>query len=181
MTGVVAAYDSGAPGDSLFIVQDDRSGLLELRRAYPDLPIYKALDDGRLAKLVIGPPAPGLLVELERAWPSFQRQHGLGARPSDVSYVKLSPTAASGRAALFVSHTSPGTWLEIPFATVTPGTWSLRVDAIVGPEYGEWSVSLDGAELGTVNLYGEELAIRKGESLGAHLVGAGRHTLVLRS
>ena len=52
---------------------------------------------------------------------------------------------------------------------------------IVEPEYGEWSVTLDGKELGTVNGYADERAMRKGESFGVHTIAAGRHTLVLRS
>jgi hypothetical protein len=180
ITGVVAAFDPRSDQDRLFIVQDDRSGLLELRRAHPDLPVYKALEDDQLGKLVIGPPPPGLLIELERGWPTFQRLHGLGARPADVSFVKLPSSAASGRAALFVMHASPGAWLEIPFALASPGTFALRLDVLVDAEYGDWSVEIDGAPLGTVSGYADERAARKGEVLGTRTLTIGRHMLVLR-
>ena len=177
---LVAALDPERDDARIHLVTDDRSGLLDVRRTYPDLPLILSLERDEIGTaLGLAPPKPGLLIELERAWPSFQRPQGLAASPHETQ--KLAPPiTTSGTRALFVGHASPGASLSIPFDVALEADYVLRLDAIVGPKHGNYAVSIDATSLPAYEGYAPSLELRRGaESAPTHLT-PGRHILTFR-
>ncbi len=173
LTAVSAAFDPVLDGADRFVVIDDRSGLVELRRIHPKLPVFLALDRDEIGRLYTPPPPPpGLLVELERAWPSFQRIHGLGARHFDFP-------SASGDAALFVAWSREGATLTIPFDVSLAGRFALRIDGLAGPDHGDYAMTIDDEPLATWHGWAATLEKRRGDDRTRDLT-SGRHTLVAR-
>ena len=118
-TAFAAAFDPWSAPEDRIVALDDGSGLLDLRRAHPDLPASCFLAVPRQCRgqaLSGSSPAPGVLVELERAWPAFVRPRGLATR-------QLAQAGASGGFVLLVSHASPGAELRIPFDASVAGTY----------------------------------------------------------
>jgi hypothetical protein len=170
-TAVAAAFDSWpSAGGPLFVV-DDGSGLLELRRAHPQLPVLLSLPGDDIGKAYATLLPRGLLVELERAWPTFVRPSGLATRRTPFD-------TASGGAVLRLSHAQPGTEVAIPFEVAIPADYLVRVDGVAGPDQGHYLLTLDGAPLADWNGYGAESAARRGEA-AARTLGPGRHTLIV--
>jgi hypothetical protein len=170
VTAFVAAFD---PGDAARVAAvDDRSGLLDLRRANPRLPVLLAYERDELGRpYEAAPPPPGLLFEIERAWPSFQRPHGLEAHVVDLE-------GASGGRALELLHASPGAFVVLPFDVVVAGAYVLRLDARASASSGDYDVTLDGTPLTTVRGYAATTSARRGDWLPARTLTAGRHALV---
>ncbi len=172
-TAVTAAFDPLLDGRDRHIVLDDRSGNVELRRVHPELPLFLALDHDEIGRLYAPPPPPpGLFVELERAWPSFQRTNGLGARYFDF-------VGASGDAALFVAWSREGAMLTIPFDVSVAGHFALRVDGIAGPDHGDYAIAIDGEPLATWRGWAEKTEKRRGDAVTRDLA-IGRHTFIAR-
>jgi hypothetical protein len=169
---VAAALDPWADGDDRLFVLDDGSGLVELRRAHPDLPVLLSLPGDEMGTLYAGAPPPDALVELERAWPSFLRPSGAGAR-------RVGRDGASGGAVLLVSHAAPGAEVSIDLALARAGRAGVRVAAFAGPGGGDWSLALDGARLPDLRGYAPQAELRRGEPVTMDLA-AGPHTLVAR-
>jgi hypothetical protein len=172
VTAYVAALDPVVDGDARLPVLDDRAGLLDVRRAHPRLPMLIAYERDEIGRpYAAPPPPPGILFEVERAWPSFQRPHGLEAHVVDVE-------GASGGRALELLHAAPGASVELPFDVVDDGTYTLRLDARASPSGGDYDVTLDGSPLMPVHGYAEGTSVRRGDWLPARALTAGRHTLV---
>jgi hypothetical protein len=166
---VIAAYE----GDrDRVAVQDDRSGLLDLRRARPELPLLLALEHDEVGRMYTPPPAPGLLVELERAWPSFQRPSGLGARALD-------DASASGGAVLDIAWSREGAEIAIPFDVTTGARYALRVSGIAGPDHGDYALAIDGEPLATWRGHALSPEARRTDAVERTLA-QGRHTLTAR-
>jgi hypothetical protein len=169
---VAAALDPWADGDDRLFVLDDGSGLVEVRRAHPDLPVLLSLPGDEIGTLYVAPPPDDALVELERAWPSFLRPSGLGAR-------RVSRDGASGGAVLLLSHAHEGAELAVDLGLARQGRYAVRIDAVAGPDEGDWSLALDGAPLPVLHGYAAQPVPLRGEAVPLDL-GAGRHTLVAR-
>ncbi len=172
---LVAGLDPARDGRNVHLVSDDKSGLLDVRRFYPELPLILSLEKDEVGRaLGLAPPPPGILVELERAWPTFQRPHGLSASPEDAS--KLTP-GASGQRALVLRNAAPGASLRVPFDVATTARYALRVAAYYGPEFGTYAIGIDGAPLTEQDFYAPALEYRKGADLDPRELTAGRHEL----
>ena len=171
-TEVAAAFDPWADGAERLFVFDDASGLTDLRRAHPDLPVYISLPGDELGKLHVGPPPPGVLFELERAWPSFVRPRGLATS-------RAWRTGASGGAVLQLSHAQPGAEAAIPFEVAVAGDYLVRVDGLVGPDQGDYELTLDGLPLPDWHGFASDPAPRRGVP-APRALGVGRHVLVAR-
>jgi hypothetical protein len=171
-TAVAAAFDSWTDGDDRLFAVDDGSRLVELRRAHPGLPFLVSLPGDQLGTLFAPPPPPSVLVELERAWPTFVRPSGLGAS-------RVAHDGANGGAVLRLSHSRPGTEVGIPFETAARGNFEIRVLGLVGPDQGDYAMWLDGAPLGDWHGYDAQSAPRGSEPVPI-VLGAGRHLLKVR-
>ncbi|MGH7269054.1 MAG: hypothetical protein ACREJ3_01375, partial [Polyangiaceae bacterium] len=171
-TAVVAAFDPWADGDKRLFLIDDGSGIVDVRRAHPELPVILSLPMGELGKLYGRRPPPGLRVELDRAWPSFVRPSGLGTVP-------VFERRASGRAALLLSHAHPGAEVEIAFGVPVAGDYIIRVDGLVGPDQGNYALTLDSEALPAWRGYAPQSESRQGASI-ARTLSAERHVLVAR-
>jgi hypothetical protein len=171
-TEVAAAFDPWRDGDDRLFLFDDGSGLLDVRRAHPDLPMFLALPGDGLGALAVPTPPPGLRFELERAWPSLVRPHGLGAS-------RAWRADASGGAALRLGHAQPGAEVTLPFEVVAAGDYVVHLDGLTGPDQGEYALVLDGSSLGTWRGYAAESAPRRGAPV-TRALSAGRHALVAR-
>jgi hypothetical protein len=166
---VAAAIDPWRDGNDRFFVNDDGSGLLELRRAHPDWPVLLSLPYDQVGRLYAHPVPPGVLVELERTWPTFVRPHGLGASLAWRS-------VASGGAVLRLAHAAPGTAVEAPFETAVSGSYLVRVDGLRIPTGGNYGLELDGEPLPDWHGYAGERTRVAAESV-RRAVTAGRHVL----
>jgi len=175
----IGAFDPWADGPDRILVRFDGSGLLELRRRRPELGVHSLLVNDVHDARVIPPPRPGLTLELERAWPSWVRPTGLGSRI--VHPKKCCGVDASGDAGLELFAVEPGASLQIPFSVAREGTYALRLDGLVGPDFGSFSVQLDGAPLFDVDGYAPTLSARVGTPSAPRWLAAGGHLLTLRS
>ncbi|HEX3345763.1 MAG TPA: hypothetical protein VHS09_14365, partial [Polyangiaceae bacterium] len=171
-TAFASAYDPAWGGDARIFAMDDGSGLLELRRAHPDLPVLLSLANDDVGRMYVSRPPPGVLVELERAWPAFVRPCGLATRQS-------TEEGASGGFVLLVSHAGPGGEVAIPFDVSVAGAYVIRVDGFSGPDQGDYELALDDAPLGSWLGYGETAAPLRTEPTRRAL-SSGRHVLVAR-
>ncbi|HLK40349.1 MAG TPA: hypothetical protein VKU41_26540 [Polyangiaceae bacterium] len=163
-----AAFDTWKDDDERLFVLDDGSGLLDLRRAHPSLPIFLSLPEDRLGKFfsqVMVP--PGLQLEIELAWPSFVAPAGLGTR-------RAQATGASGGTALELFASRVGAKVSFPFEVVSPGIAYLRLDGVTGPDEGDYVVAIDGAPLTAWRGYALAPEPRKGAML-PRVLDPGRH------
>jgi len=171
-TALAAAYDGWDQVAPRLYVLEDGSGLMDLRRAYPALPVFLSLPEEGVGRLYVTAPAPGMLVELERAWPSFVRPVGLASRQSPQE-------GASGGSVLLVSHAAEGATLRVPFDVVADGAYALRLDGFAGPDGGDYAIDLDGEPLAVWRGYAPAPAPSKTEP-ARRSVARGRHALVAR-
>jgi hypothetical protein len=169
---VAAAFDPWRDDDARFFVLEDGSGVQELRRAHPDIPFMLSLPRDELGKLYARRMPPGVLIELERTWPSFVRPTGLGAS-------RAKREGASANAVLLLSHAAPGSEATIPFQIAVPGEYLLRVDGMRGPHDGDYALTLDGAPFADWPGYAPEATAAQGER-SLRTLDAGRHVLVAR-
>jgi hypothetical protein len=114
----------------------------------------------------------GVLVELERAWPTFVRPKALATRRAPLDQV-------SGKSLLRLFHAQPGAEVAIPFEVAIPGEYLVRVDGAVGPDHGDYKLSLDDTFLADWHGYAPEPEARRGDS-NRRVLGPGRHTLTIR-
>jgi hypothetical protein len=171
-TAVAAALDPWADGDRRLFVLEDGSGLAELRRAHPDLPVYLSLPRDDIGTLYTRRPTPGVLVEFEREWPTL-------VRPSGLSTIPARREGASGGGVLLLAHAGPGAELTLPFEVAVAGDYSVRVDGIAGPGDGDYALALDGEALADWRGYAPEATRTQGGS-AARTLTSGRHVLVAR-
>lgn len=172
LAAFLGAFDPVVDDDARLPALDDGSGLLELRRAHPALPLWISFAHDQLGKTYGGPPAPGVLAELDRSWPTFVRPAGLATKQE-------SQKGASGGSVLLLSHAEPGAAVAIPFETAIAGTYALRVDGFRGPDEGDYALDLDGAPLPAWTGYAPDVQPARGDAVTRDLP-AGRHVLVAR-
>jgi hypothetical protein len=172
LTSFLAAFDPVVDDDARLPALDDGSGLLELRRAHPSLPMWISLPNEQLGKMYVGPPRPGVLVELERSWPTLVRPAGLATKQEP-------QPGASGGVVLLLSHAAPGASVAIPFETAVAGTYALRLDGFRGPDEGDYALDLDGEPLPAWAGYAQDVEAAPGPKVTRDLL-AGRHVLVAR-
>ena len=140
--GVLNGYDPWTDGDRRFLVLDGPHGFHDLRRLHPSLPVYLAQPPASLVRVEPEPlPTNGFFIELERAWPSFQRPSGLGATGA---YAKgLFDVHASSAHALYVFESKPSAKLTIPIWVPRSGRYTVRVHMLQGPDFGDYKLMLD--------------------------------------
>jgi len=181
----IGAVDPWRDGDGLVLVKFDGSGLLELRRSDPTKPMHFVLQGDQYQTTLMRPPARGITIELESAWPSFQRPSGIATRivyADDLARsfgMSPSPSFSGGRV-LFVLHATTGGTMTIPIWVGQAGRYSLRVDGLVAPDFGRYEFTLDGAPIPIWEGYSREPAFRRGQPSPARWIAAGAHTLALR-
>jgi hypothetical protein len=171
-TAVAAAIDTWQDGADRLYVLDDGSGLVELRRAHPDLPLLLSFPGDDIGRLYMPATPRSLLVEWEREWPSFVRPDGLTARPERRD-------GASGGRVLLLTHARPGATVALPFDVAIDGEYALRLDSVSGPDEGEYAFALDGEALPHAHGYAPEARPARGDAVQRRLA-AGRHELVAR-
>jgi hypothetical protein len=171
-TALAAALDPWADDGARMFVLEDGSGLLELRRAHPQLPVLLSLPGDDLGRIYAGAPPAGTLIELERAWPSFVRPRGLATRQAAVQ-------GASGGSVLQVSHAAPGAELLVPFDVAVPDDYSVRIDGFAGPEDGDYDITLDGEPMPPWSGYAPVAAATRTAAVRRAMT-SGRHLLALR-
>ena len=167
---VAASFDPWRDGDDRLFVVDDGAGVVETRRAHPDLPVLVALPVDDIGRLYARPPPPGVSIELERSWPTFVLPDGLGAS-------RARRQGASGGAVLQLAHAHPGASVVVPFETALAGDYAIRVDGLAGPSHGDYALTLDGEPLPPYRGYAEDKEPRRGETVDRALA-QGRHVLV---
>lgn len=176
--GTIAGYDPWTDRLDRYIVLDDVHGLHELRLLRPELAVYRAIAPDRLVEDTPPVPPPAISIELERAWPSFQRVSGLGARMLHTPSTLHLPS--SGDFVLEVFESQPDATLTLPVWVAKAGRYRLRVAALVGPDYGDYELTFDGEPLGVHHGFAPERARRAGEASAPREVTAGEHVLRAR-
>jgi hypothetical protein len=171
-TAFASAFDPAWGGEDRIVAMEDGSGLMELRRAHPDLPVFLSLANEDVGRLYVSRPAPGVLVELERAWPAFVRPRGLATK-------QVAQEGASGGNVLLLSHAAPGGEVAIPFDVALTGAYALRVDGTGGPDEGDYDLLLDDAPLGSWHGYRPSPAAVRSDAASRDLPSR-RHVLVAR-
>jgi hypothetical protein len=171
-TAFASAFDPQWGGEDRIVAMEDGSGLMDLRRAHPDLPVYLSLAGEDVGRLYVSRPGPGVLVELERAWPAFVRPRGLATR-------QAVQDGASGGNVLRVFHAAPGGEVAIPFDVVVAGSYALRVDGFGGPDEGDYALLLDDQPLGAWHGFETTLTPVRSDASRRELA-SGRHVLVAR-
>ena len=172
LAAFLAAFDPVVDDDARLPALDDGSGLVELRRAHPALPLWISFAHDQLGKSYAGAPPPGVQVELERSWPTFVRPAGLATKQEP-------QPGASGGTVLLLSHATPGAGVAIPFETAVAGTYALRVDGFRGPDGGDYALDLDGEPLPPWAGYAPAAEPSHGAKVTRDLT-AGRHVLLAR-
>ena len=172
LAAFLMAFDPVVDDDARLPALDDGSGLVELRRAHPGLPLWISFAHDQLGKGYVGAPPPGVHVELERSWPTFVRPAGLATKQEP-------QPGASGGTVLLLSHAAPGASVAIPFETAVAGTYALHVDGFRGPDAGDYTLELDGAPLPAWAGYAPAVEPAHGTKVTRDLP-AGRHVLVAR-
>jgi hypothetical protein len=168
-----ASFDPGRDGRGLIVVEDDRSGLLDLRRTHPTLPVVVVTPSGDVGVPVLPPPPPGLLVELERAWPSYQRVDGLAATSIHAPTALSMPS--SGENVLYVFHAREGGTLTIPFDVAQSGRFVLRLSGLLAPNLGDYAIRVDDVALPTWHGFARRPVMFRGVSSDPVFLAAGRH------
>jgi hypothetical protein len=174
----LVALDPWRDGNRMVIVYDDNSGALDLRRFHPELPVYLVLRDRRILPVRNPPPPPGLHLEIERAWPSFQRPAGLSSRI--VHAMECCGIPASGGLVLGVFESRPGATLDIPFDLATAGVYTLRLDGVSAPENGRYEVLIDGEPVLLWDGYAPTHTLLRGTPSAPRALARGAHTLTFR-
>jgi hypothetical protein len=176
--GFISTIDPPANLPGHVIALDDHASLVELRHAHPDLPLWRA-ERRALGEAITPPPlAPGFRVELEAAWPSFQRPQGLGAKR--IQPRKVFELEASGDEALGVFRSSLGATLRVPFEISASGSFLVTLVGFAGPEMGRYEATVDGAMIGLWEGYSAERVRRELVSRDPVALDPGRHELSLR-
>ena len=175
--GYIAALDPVKDAPARHLVVDDRAGLDELRRANPTLPMFFA---GPLSieRRELPPPAPGLHLEMESAWPSFQRVERLGARRIDSMREVGFPSSGGEALAIFVSE--PGAVLTVPFDVVVGGRMTIRMDGIATPNSGDYELAIDGVPIAPWRGWALRSEPRRGEPSEPRDLAKGRHVFTAR-
>lgn len=174
----LAAFDPAADGDARVLVRFDGSGLKDLRRLHPEWPVHAVLEGEKVQTQQMPPVPPGLMVELDRAWPSYVRPFGVDAVGTRVINAKTCcKVEASGERVLYVFHANPGSTFEVPFTAPVAGRFALRVDGMSAPDYGTWSISVDGHPLPAWDGWSKDFALKRGTPSEPVELGAGRHVL----
>jgi hypothetical protein len=171
-TAFASAFEPAAVDAGRVVALEDGSGLLELRRMHPDLPVFLSLAGDDVGRLYVGRPTPGVLVELERSWPALVRPDGVASR-------QLALEGASGGFVLLVSHARPGGEIAVPFDVALAGTYALRIDGRTGPDQGDYDLTLDGSPMPSWRGFSSEPLAARGAAAVRSLT-TGRHTLVAR-
>jgi len=166
----IAAFDPYRDHKDRIVVRFDGSGLKDLRRAYPDLPVTSVLEGDTFQTTQLAAPPPGLLVELERAWPTFLRPNGVAAK-------SLYAKEASGERVLFFLVAEKGGTMSLPFTSPRAGRFALRVDGLVAPDYGSYSIKVDDRALPDWDGYAPSVAHKQGTPSEPLELSAGPHTI----
>jgi uncharacterized protein YjeT (DUF2065 family) len=174
----LVALDPWRDGRNLVLTHDDMAGEHDLRRAHPGAPVWLVLRDRRVLPVRSPTPAPGLNLEFERAWPSFQRPDGLGA--AILHTLDCCGIATSGNRALLLFESSPGATLDVPFDVAVGGTFSFRLDGLVTPDAGRYEISIDDVPLLTWDGYSPTRGFKRGTPTTARPLSAGRHVFRAR-
>lgn len=168
----IAAFDPYRDGNERLVVRFDGSDLHDLRRAHPQLPVLSVVEGDSLVTTAVSPLGPGLLFELERAWPSFVRPNGVGTRV--INTKGCCNLSTKSERALFVLAASPSASFTVPFTVPRAGKLAVRVDGLVAPDYGTWSIAIDDRALPAWDGYAKEIGLKKGEPTTLDLA-AGHH------
>lgn len=172
----LADLDPWTGGRERILVHDDRAGVVDLRRFFPTLPVHFAAPDGRLMRVGSAAPPPGLQLEFERAWPSFQRPSGCGAMILHTEECCRVPS--SGSRALLVFSAHAGSRIEVPFDLAHDGAWDLTLDGYGAPDHGRWRVRIDDQPLGLWEGYTRGIEARTLRSAAPMHLTRGAHTFV---
>lgn len=173
------ALDPWGDGRERVLVHDDKAGVVDLRRFYPELPVWLLVPSGRMVRSGSPPPGPGVRVELERAWPSFQRQEGLAAAIVHTLECCLLPS--SGQRAMALFDVRPGGRFWTPFDVAHDGRYRFRVTGFVTPDSGDWRLRVDRLHLPDWEGYAPRRARVVGEWSAPVELTAGRHFFEARS
>ena len=141
-----AALDPWTDRDRRVFVHDDRAGVVDVRRFHPELPVYFVAPDGRIMRVGSPPPGPGLQLEFERAWPTFQRPTGAGAMI--LHTMDCCQVPSSGNRALLVFAAREGARLEVPFDVAHDGRYRVTLAGYAAFDHGRWRVRVDDVPLG---------------------------------
>ena len=174
----LVALDPWRDAGRIVMVHDDRTGEVDARRAHPELPVWLVLRDGRALPARIPSPAPGVNLEFERAWPSFQRPTGLGAGITHTMECCRIGTSGDRALALFEAH--PGDTLDVPFDVATTGTYTLRLDGVTSPDAGRYDVLIDGDRVFTWEGYAPDRRFARGVASAPRTLSAGPHWFTAR-
>jgi hypothetical protein len=85
----------------------------------------------------------------------------------------------SGKSLLRLFHAQPGAEVAIPFEVAVPGEYLVRVDGMVGPDNGNYTLSVDDGFLADWRGYGPEPEPRRGDP-NRMVLGPRRHVLTIR-
>jgi hypothetical protein len=174
----LAAIDPWRDGNELIIVHSDRSGELDLRRKHPELPVWLVTADGNVLPVRSPAPPDGLLLEFERAWPSLQHPHGMGA--SILHANECCGVRASGERALLLFEADPGDSVDISFDMIRSGTYWLHLAAITAPDAGKYEFLVDGVSFAQWDGYAPGRIIVDVPSQTPVTLSAGPHVFTAR-
>lgn len=135
------AYDPWTDGERRFLTLDGPHGFHDLRSLHPSLPVFETRPPASLVRVEPEPASErDFSIELERAWPSFQRPSGLGS--AAVHTEPLFGVRARSAHALFVFEARPGAKLVIPIWVPRSGRYTIRLHSIQGPDHGDYKVTI---------------------------------------